>query len=85
MSDPTTAQEEAQADAMLDGQIDDHYTQPIEPYNNGDGCQHLAIRDGDRIVCTHCEEPLFLRPRITPRPRAWALPDVTVFDQERGL
>ena len=61
------------------------YTQPIEPYQNGDRCQHLAIRDGDRIVCTHCEAELFLRPRITPRPKAWAPPDVTVYDQERGL
>ncbi len=66
---------------MLDERL---YTQPIEPIPDS-GCHHLAIRDGDRIVCTHCEEPLFLRPRITPRPRAWAPPDVTVSDQERGL
>ncbi len=46
MSDFTTQEEEAAADAALDGQIDQHLEQRRD--------DHLWINDVDRTVCTGC-------------------------------
>ena len=60
--------------------------------------EHVAIRDGDRMVCTHCGVELFLRsPWENPKNWGgmslddyhkecrWVPADVTNEDQEKGL
>ena len=47
MSDFSTAEEQAAADAALDG----HIAEYLEQKRHG---AHLWIRDGDTLVCTEC-------------------------------
>ncbi len=52
--------------------------------------EHVAIRDGDRMVCTHCGKvlhELFVATlaEAIGWPTDWAPPDVTTEDQEKGL